>query len=149
MINRLGICIGIVLFASFSTGCAHKTVLDPETAIVKSEADGKGLSAEVLWLKNKNNAVDVLLRFSNSYPHSVFLKNKAFQMTIEGTQRGLKNSTFAFELAAGESTEKVLIFAFGESKPKTGRAVLTIAPVNVDNGAALPELKANLPLLAK
>lgn len=142
-------CFGIVVLIAMSSGCAHKTVLAPDAATAKSEVNGKGMSAQVIWLKNKKNAVDVMVRFTNTYSHSVFLKNKAFQLTVDNNQRGLKNSTFAFELAAGESVEKVLIFDFGESKPKTGTATLTMAPSNTENGSALPILKIELPLKDK
>lgn len=142
----LRICFGMIVSLTLASGCAHKTVLAPDVATAHSEEGGKGMSARVIWIKNKKSAVDVMVRFTNLYPHSVFLKNKAFQLAVGGNQRGLKNSTFAIELAAGESVEKVLTFEFADSKSRSGTGTLTLSPMNTDNGSALPVMKIELPL---
>lgn len=139
------LALGLVLIAGFSTGCGHKTVLAADSATV---GDVKSVNMQVGWVRNKKIAIDAQVKITNNATHAVFFKNKSIVIDFGDAKRGLKNTTQAFELAPGQSTDQIFIFEFGTTKAKSGVATLSVTPTNMDGGVEMTSLQIKLPIEA-
>jgi hypothetical protein len=122
--------------------CAGKKIMYEGGAAAKSTTSGPGISSSVVWLKNQKDRIDVLLRITNEYPHPVTFKMTKAKMTFGGVSVAPNDFGGMMELGAGITTERVLIFKFGDMKPVTGVAEMVLVPEW--DGKDLPPLKSAL-----
>ncbi len=143
---RLISVLSALALAFTISACAGKKVVYEGGAATKSTSAGPGIASSVVWLKNKKNSLDVNVRLTNEYSHPVMFRLSQAKMTFGGVTVAPSKMDL-FEMGAGLTAERVLIFKFGDTKAMAGVAELTLIPQH--DGKDLPPLKIALTVQEK
>lgn len=144
---RLISVLSALALAIVVSACAGKKVVYEGGAATKSTTTGPGIASTVVWLKNKKQTLDVNLRLTNEYAHPVLFRLSQAKMTFGGVSVAPRDSGGIFELGAGMTAERVMIFPFGATKAMAGVAELTLIPQH--DGKDLPPLMIALTVQEK
>jgi hypothetical protein len=139
----------LLLVATLGLGCSHQKTRYDQNGFISNEKEGEGLQAQVVWLKNKKNQIDILVNLLNRYSEPIRLQDTGISLTFNGENIPLFRSEMSGQMAPN-SFDKVLLF-FNKTGKNTqeGVALLTIGDVKSDFGKDskipnIPPLKLEL-----
>jgi hypothetical protein len=127
----------IILFLFLSTllagiACSHhKIEYRPGELSAKSVSPTGNLSADVVWMKNKKDTVDLLLMLTNTSKSSVFLRS-SFRLYFNNTEGVRYTNDMPEEIPSGAAPKGLLVFRFDTGKPMAGTVKLVIDPIYAD-----------------
>ena len=123
-------------FTFATAACGSKQTRFEGGATATNGAGEKSVSASLNWVKNKSKTIDAEVRIVNNTDAGIRLY--ASDMTLNFGGETLAARGADQRLSTGVRTQMVLIFPFGEEKPKHGPAVLTITPHDLADKAMAP-----------
>lgn len=139
ILKRLPLVLILSGTALSLVNCRAMYTYPPTISTKFSEASTQSLEVKVVWLKNKQDAVDVMVQMINHYPHPVVFTQGAIQLSINDRRGYSSGAGFTYALQPNEMWQKVLVFRFDPALPPNvgGAATLAIAPISkgapVDN----------------
>ncbi len=128
------------------SACGHKKVAYQSSPV---EGAKKGLNADVKWLKNKRNMIDMKVVFNNNSAQLITVNETAITITFEGQKGVYKKEGKAIQVGANQSEERLLHFAFDPKIKAKGTAVFTLDPVESTddkNKVRKDSVSLNLPI---
>lgn len=135
------------LLLTLTVGCANKAVeISSEVGSMENEKDG--LSAQVMWMKNKSNSVDLEIVLVSSYKEEIVIDDGAFSLEYLGEKYPIRSVSGSSVLSPSTRYEKTLVFVLPDNKNRQGIVTLKIDPIQTDKDRKhLSPLKLNLPLV--
>jgi hypothetical protein len=150
-VSKMKRLMTIILTLGFFTaaGCAHKRVTYEGGGFASNEKEGVGLQAQVIWLKNKTDTIDILLALTNKYEQPLLFKRSGITLTLNGVPMPMKKSNFSGEMAPNGFEKELVMFETPERKEGNngGVAVLKFDNLYLDSGKSPKEDKKVPPLI--
>lgn len=107
--------------------CGHQKIKYEGGGIASNEKEGRGLQAQVIWLKRKKDAIDILMTLQNKYEQNVNFKRSGITLSLNGQQLALRDSQFSGDMGPNQLEKGLLLFsATAGELPETGVASLRI-----------------------
>jgi len=128
------LAITLCTFAACDT--AHKKQMPNGENTVSTDINGKALSLEVEWIKNKRKSLDMSLVLRNGYEQWVTYKKRSWNLTFNGRPSEVKRYDFSGEIGPGRIEKGIIIFAFQGNVEEHGHGVLTLDPVSTSGDAS-------------
>jgi hypothetical protein len=121
--------LALVITALTLVNCAYSKMEYGTDGAFQNEKAEEHLHAQVIWLKNKKDAADVLLNIRNAYKHPVVIKVNDFTLELDGEKASLVPQASMVELVSGQGIEQLLKFRFSTERKREGTAKITLSRV--------------------
>jgi len=116
---------------------SYRQKYDTEIAVAFSEAAGKSLKVETLWLKPRGEYIHLFLRFTNQYGEPVSVDGQSVTLTFEDEPGQLHNAVKRLAMPSGEKGQTVFIFRLKKKMHADGMATVNVRP-RTAGGRVLP-----------
>ncbi len=135
------------LLLALTIGCANKAIpISPEIGTQENEKGG--LTARVMWMKNKPKSVDFSIAFVSSYGEEIIVKDSSYTLEYKGEKIPIRESRGSSVFSPNSKYEKTLVFVLSENENRQGQVTLTIDPIQSEKDLKhLKPIKFVLPLV--
>lgn len=127
------IALALVVTTLFLNACGGKKIVKMNETV---DAETKGYSIAVEWVKNKRDSLDIRLTHHNGYSHPIHFRTNSVSLSFNDRSGVLNEKTYNVELAAGGNQTDTVKFKFHPKIEKHGKATLTIDPIYSGDYAA-------------
>ncbi|HEX4924919.1 MAG TPA: hypothetical protein VFV50_12575 [Bdellovibrionales bacterium] len=112
---------------ALTSACGHQKIKYEGGGLASNEKEGRGIQAQVIWLKRKKDAIDILMTLQNKYEQNVAFKRSGITLTLNGQQLMLRDAQFTGDMEPNQLEKGLLLFASAAGElPETGVAQLKI-----------------------
>ncbi len=120
----------LMISAAGLSACGGKRIkidYEPGQVAVTNDKKGAGVTAELIWVKNKTDSLDIMMTLKNGSAENLAFDPQSWTLTFNGQAGVMKYNDFKGGIVAAHGSRKELVvFSFEPKIPLDGDAVLTL-----------------------